>query len=209
MSTNENPRESAEWGRAKQKVLKRDQHRCQECRRHQGVWSGLDLQVHHILPVENGGGNDITNLVTVCNRCHWRLHRKDPEDNRYPLDLLDGSQATFGKRAERRGRFDLKGKDIEILDVFIKNGPTQLIDIIEETGYSRAVVTKRLDSLKISGYVGKVKRGVYAYIPIDEYWRAQRELEKHGRDDHNPITMEAFDPDKHELVDDPREDDDE
>lgn len=31
--------------------------------------------VHHIIPVSNGGKNEITNLITLCPNCHRMVHR--------------------------------------------------------------------------------------------------------------------------------------
>jgi len=32
------------------------------------------LQIHHITPRRNGGGNEESNLVAVCNNCHTIIH---------------------------------------------------------------------------------------------------------------------------------------
>ena len=56
-------------------VLARDRHRCQspDCgNRH-------FLEIHHIMPRSEGGGNDPTNLITLCSACHRLAHGK--EDN--------------------------------------------------------------------------------------------------------------------------------
>jgi hypothetical protein len=34
------------------------------------------IQLHHILPVSAGGGNDIRNLISLCGRCHRLWHRQ-------------------------------------------------------------------------------------------------------------------------------------
>ena len=33
-----------------------------------------DLEVHHILPVSEGGGDEPGNLITLCKRCHRKRH---------------------------------------------------------------------------------------------------------------------------------------
>jgi HNH endonuclease len=68
------------WPNAKRKVKKRDSQTCQEC----GITRedyGKALEVHHKIPFREFGlerhleGNNPSNLITVCNRCHWRLEK--------------------------------------------------------------------------------------------------------------------------------------
>ena len=46
-------------------VLKRDNYTCVNCGQ-----TGTELHVHHIIARVEGGTNDLTNLVTLCTRCH-------------------------------------------------------------------------------------------------------------------------------------------
>jgi 5-methylcytosine-specific restriction endonuclease McrA len=46
-------------------VLKRDGYRCVNCGQ-----TGTELHVHHIIPRSEGGTNDLSNLVTLCGKCH-------------------------------------------------------------------------------------------------------------------------------------------
>jgi 5-methylcytosine-specific restriction endonuclease McrA len=52
-------------------VLKRDRHRCQNCFRTASV---TDLQVHRIVPRQNGGTDRLSNLCTLCEQCHSAVH---------------------------------------------------------------------------------------------------------------------------------------
>jgi 5-methylcytosine-specific restriction endonuclease McrA len=59
------------------KVLLRDHFRCQECNYYQ------HLEVHHIIPRSKGGSDELTNLITLCQRCHAKKHGfKKREDKR-------------------------------------------------------------------------------------------------------------------------------
>lgn len=50
-------------------VLERDNYTCQKC-------GAKDyLEVNHIVPVSEGGSNDMTNLVTLCDICHAEEHK--------------------------------------------------------------------------------------------------------------------------------------
>lgn len=37
-------------------------------------------EVHHILPVSQGGTNDVSNLMSLCQSCHTRIHREELGD---------------------------------------------------------------------------------------------------------------------------------
>ena len=34
----------------------------------------LNLEVHHIIPINKGGNNDMRNLISVCSDCHRKIH---------------------------------------------------------------------------------------------------------------------------------------
>ncbi len=53
-------------------VFARDQHRC----RAPGCGSRKFLEVHHVIPREQGGPHTTVNLVTLCSRCHRYLHER-------------------------------------------------------------------------------------------------------------------------------------
>jgi len=60
-----------QWKNKRVEVLKRDNHRC--------VWCEADenLNVHHIEPVFAGGKKyELSNLQTLCERCHKQVHRR-------------------------------------------------------------------------------------------------------------------------------------
>lgn len=56
------------WDEIRQKVLTRDSYKCGNCEQ------ANDLHVHHIIPLSRGGSNRITNLITLCKKCHSLLH---------------------------------------------------------------------------------------------------------------------------------------
>ena len=45
---------------------------CEKCLE-AGRYRKMDV-VHHILPLEHGGTNDVSNLISLCNRCHALAH---------------------------------------------------------------------------------------------------------------------------------------
>ena len=53
-------------------VLARDRHRCTAA----GCRSTHFLEVHHLVPRQQGGTNRAENLVTLCGRCHRFVHER-------------------------------------------------------------------------------------------------------------------------------------
>src|SRR3990172_1533209 len=57
---------SHEWHEIRDGVLRRDHYKCERCdnRRHS------ELTIHHIKSRDQGGTHDLSNLITLCDRCH-------------------------------------------------------------------------------------------------------------------------------------------
>jgi 5-methylcytosine-specific restriction endonuclease McrA len=58
-----------EYDTLRNQVLRRDGWRCQSC----GTMS--NLEVHHKQFRSHSGGDSGLNLITLCNKCHARVHR--------------------------------------------------------------------------------------------------------------------------------------
>ena len=54
----------------RRKVIARDKHKCRFC------LSELNLKVHHLTPVTLGGKDTLSNLITLCQKCHDFFHYK-------------------------------------------------------------------------------------------------------------------------------------
>lgn len=77
------------WGRGRDpyslRILYRDNFSCQDCgkflayKNSNGIYVPIDdgAEVHHIQPVSEGGGDEPTNLITLCERCHKERHGKE------------------------------------------------------------------------------------------------------------------------------------
>jgi hypothetical protein len=58
----------SDWESIRREVLARDGYRCGNC-------GGTEsLHVHHIVPLSRGGTNGLTNLRTLCENCHKKIH---------------------------------------------------------------------------------------------------------------------------------------
>lgn len=84
------------WNRGRDpyslRMLYRDNFTCQDCgefhafvNEHNMIIPIDDgrLEVHHIDPVSEGGGDEPSNLRTLCKRCHKKYRKKVKEGNEY------------------------------------------------------------------------------------------------------------------------------
>lgn len=69
--------ERAVSGAVQQRIWARDGFRCLYCGRPMGE---VSLTIDHFVPIEGGGGNDPTNLVSACRRCNKAKGNQGPED---------------------------------------------------------------------------------------------------------------------------------
>jgi len=54
-------------------ILSRDNYKCARCYRVSEDFGVM--QVHHIVPVSEGGTDENKNLITLCSMCHTRVHQ--------------------------------------------------------------------------------------------------------------------------------------
>lgn len=66
---------SWDWYRLKNKILKRDGHLCQPCKR-AGRYTRAG-PVDHILNKARGGTDDPANLEAICNKCHAEKTKRE------------------------------------------------------------------------------------------------------------------------------------
>lgn len=58
---------SDEWTDLRRQTFDRDKQKCLRCDK---KFSLIDLNAHHMIPRAEGGADDTTNLVTLCEPCH-------------------------------------------------------------------------------------------------------------------------------------------
>jgi 5-methylcytosine-specific restriction endonuclease McrA len=66
-------------------VFERNNYQCQSC--HKIDLTAKNLQVDHIIPLAQGGANDLSNLQTLCAKCNREKSSKlDPRFRRLYSD---------------------------------------------------------------------------------------------------------------------------
>ena len=58
-----------DWETLRRRVYRRDGYRCTRCHE-----KGIELHAHHVIPLRQGGTNEMRNLTTLCADCHAREH---------------------------------------------------------------------------------------------------------------------------------------
>lgn len=56
-------------------VLERDNYMCTSCH------TINDVTVHHIIHRKHGGKDEMNNLTTLCEYCHYKMHKNEPIGN--------------------------------------------------------------------------------------------------------------------------------
>ncbi|MRJ75462.1 hypothetical protein GEV29_02840 [Aeromicrobium sp. SMF47] len=89
-SLDRNPPRVRQAIKLRYEILERDKNRCRDCGNSPDS-DGVTLQVHHLLPVSQGGNEDADNLITLCSQCHAGRHSVAIGDTRD--ELLDPASA--------------------------------------------------------------------------------------------------------------------
>jgi 5-methylcytosine-specific restriction endonuclease McrA len=65
------------WDRIRQQVFKRDNYLCVECLGRGHI--ELAKEIDHLIPVCDGGGNNMENLIAICKACHRKKTDRENE----------------------------------------------------------------------------------------------------------------------------------
>lgn len=61
------------WGTFARQVKKRDNYHCNNCN-YKGSKGDGKMNAHHIVPLEDGGSKNMSNIITLCDECHNTIH---------------------------------------------------------------------------------------------------------------------------------------
>ena len=87
-------------------IVWRDKLTCQDCGEVLAFKNCYDIyiplecgaEVHHIIPVEEGGTDDPRNLITLCHKCHKERHEKLKQ---YKVDVNDHIASNYLKHLKK------------------------------------------------------------------------------------------------------------
>lgn len=65
---------SKRWKEKREKILRRDEYLCQECKRYGKATPATT--VHHVIPIEQDMSLKLNsnNLISLCEQCHNKMH---------------------------------------------------------------------------------------------------------------------------------------
>jgi len=72
------------WRYRRMETIIRDDYRCQKCGAAGGPEGDARLEVHHKTPLSEGGGDELSNLKTLCSTCHRSEHSETCVDEDAP-----------------------------------------------------------------------------------------------------------------------------
>lgn len=67
-------RKPSDWKRRRKEVFRRDNYECRNCGQKGGMDGEAELAAHHVVPVSAGGNSFLSNLITLCEDCHYAAH---------------------------------------------------------------------------------------------------------------------------------------
>ncbi len=86
-------KDTPEYRKARTEAFARDGRECVKC------GETDSLEAHHIIPCDNGGSDDLDNLITLCHPCHkeweWIARNNVPFDEWLTLAPLAGILKTI------------------------------------------------------------------------------------------------------------------
>lgn len=156
-------REGAAWKDARSEAREKAGHSCEACGHEAVEGETDDLQVHHIRAIQDGGTNDLDNLVVLCTSCHWQVHRHGPsEDGTYPVSLATGGSIDESDFTHQDP--PLTPAKRAILAFLEPRGSVSRKEITSNLDYSGAYLDDKLRELRISGVVERVGYGLYELV---------------------------------------------
>lgn len=129
-------------------VLERDDHECRTCGTEGGLKGDANLQIHHRVPRSEGGSDDLSNLLTLCESCHSKLHGADTQNEK---------------------AVTLK----QVMDAYrhIPYPSATASDIAEVLGCSSETARVKLNELHVLGKVEKRRVGATAVVWTRHDWK--------------------------------------
>lgn len=151
-----------DWYRRRWAVLERDRFTCRYC----GQFApNVMLHVDHVVPVSEGGTDDLDNLVVACAACN------QGKNAYHAGDVVDGLANVRKVRRALTSKLARPTVSTVVLQWIAKQpNPVDKFEIMAATGYSDRAVSMALAELIPSGalqIVGKRSRKNLLSVPDD------------------------------------------
>lgn len=154
-----------EYAALRYEILERDNFTCQKCGRSA---PSVKLEVHHIIPIEEGGTDDPSNLITLCWACHHghtalRVRRRLEKVVSSPADLETPTRPPTLKS--------------QILTTLQKQGPISVRQLTVQLKHSFDSIRRTLYRLQDEGKAKRLDDGRWIAVePSHEHRRTRLSL---------------------------------
>lgn len=95
------------------------------------------IHYHHIVPLGNGGSNNITNIVPLCENCHGMVHMGKSYEC-----LRNGTKTAKEKNGYKDGRPDKYTKEEKDYAMKLKEDGYSYSQIVKMTGISKSTLIR-------------------------------------------------------------------
>jgi hypothetical protein len=123
-------------------VFERDDYACQLCGVLGDQAGEADLHLHHQELRSEGGSNEPSNLVTLCQNCHYHHHSTRPDEDEIQVNLDEYDISTTPA-------------DFKILDAIENIAPASPGEIADESSISGVHARRRLYALAAADVVAR------------------------------------------------------
>jgi 5-methylcytosine-specific restriction endonuclease McrA len=156
----------AEWQWKRREVIIRDDYECQECSALGGKRGDTQLHVHHTKQVQDGGGDDLDNLITLCVECHVSKHSTNDTDTgqRCPSPTAK----VYDERDTDSGRFEPTYSETEVIEALRAADDGTTTEIAERVGCAYRTAYEYLTRLENEGTVTRRKLGTTSVWQLTE-----------------------------------------
>lgn len=149
-------------------VFERDNYTCQIC--NESPEDERLLEVHHIVPLSEGGSDNLENLVTVCPNCHRKLEYSELKEEltEHINNTFQNSVQLQAIATDRATKTEiLAGDAIDIIKINLLAGSLALPALSYFSQFSNASITALSNPLTITSggfWLASLTTAVIAYI---------------------------------------------
>lgn len=155
-----------DWDSRRKQVYKRDDYTCQNCGVSSHQAESITLHAHHIVPKSKGGSHSLSNLISLCEDCHSRIHphmnssparsqqilRKSQYDSKL-INVLSSIDAVVEQLHTQIDRYAIPSKGKELFQVY--------------RSYNSLATQLRQTILEVTDAIERIEAGRPEYLSED------------------------------------------